>query len=1538
MKTKLLLCMAFITVSYCALRAQGSEQPNVLFIIADDLGKYLPMYGDMQAYAPTIEEIGNNGLIFDRAYCNFPVCGPSRASMLTGIYPETIYGSTGLGYSNKDMKNYSKTKNALSSIDANAKPLLEYIKTQGGYFVLGGGKLYHDAESSKTKDFSNMVNTSSLPAYSKNVNNKVLVEDNHYFDDNEHRDGLLANTLANKIDAYANGSIGGGKPLFIAMGLQKPHGPYAAPVDYFEDFPVDRNDIVPTSFFDQPNDILSTYTFSPVENILKNYLDMELNGENYVDVSKGKRFSNLKPELQKKVVHAYYTCISFIDAQIKKVVDALKDNNLYDNTIIVLTSDHGYKLGHFDRLGKYSVHETDASVPLIISGPGVASGARTSSIAQLIDIYPTLCDLTETEIPSWCQGTSLRPVMSDPTNKVNRYAYTVVNKGGQWIGKSIIADDGVRYSRYVDKNNGNFIDPPGQSLSEEIYDYTDGNIYTANNRINDASYGTHSQKLNSAMDGFFTSGDYARIPETKTYYVSSSGSDTNDGLSENTPWQTLDKVRNASINPGDQVFFKRGDVFVGQLRPSYSGSGGHPITFAAYGTGDKPVLTGSGGSGGDHTSTIFINNQEYFDIKDLEIQNERLATRNGESDHESFGIFVWNNGTEVMSHFNFSNLTVKNVYPISAPSNPGGGCQGGFNSLKMAGIYLRSEKNTVAGQEKHIRDVTLTNSFFTRIGKFGFWSQHAGGADGIGNDSINRNMDYVLRNNHFLHTGGSGITPGGTYNLLVENNVFDYTGSSIDSRMVGRGSGAWFFNCRNVVAQYNKSYHARGSNDSYGMHIDFGNKYVILQYNYSEDNEGFVEILGDNLYATYRFNISVNDGRREKKGNTFWLSDFAGCNRNINSDELFVYNNTVFVDETPEGSHLRPGLMLYADNALIANNTIYAKRGSHIGYKQFDRDPLVQVDHNLYHGDIRVDDFTDQDANGVQGNPLYIAPGDLNAPESYKLEVGSPALGSGRAIVEPPFPMAGQGIFANITARATVDYFGNPVDLTGSGTNMGAYNGSGEPAQGNNGGTPQEGPVFEAEGAIALGGVDIVACSSYSGGEARKALVGDQRVVFDEIDVPSSGLYDIDVHYLTTTAKTLSYRVNGGSVQSAQAPSTGDYCWAGGTTGHVTLQVPLVAGLNTLTFESAPFLDKIELIPNASGGEYEAEDATLTGTAQVASCSNASGGKMVKNIDAGSQNGVEFTNIHVDRAGRYRVSLYYYAQNIRNIVSQTNGGDPVTTCLPATGDWCFQGGSPGESHMEVDLEEGNNTLYFYNAPILDKISVAQYPTGGIFEAENASLSGNAVALTCNAASGNEMVNNLVGGAANAVAFNNVMVYETGSYDMDISYMSTTARSISYQINNGDIQTISVQPSGSWCYQGGAPTDTTVTVGLEEGMNTIVVFDAKILDRIHIRSSDSSALTAVMPDEPIIESSNIESVLYPNPLRPNSTFNVKLMGGTNKASVVTLYDLQGVKVLERHYTNHDGTVQVPTGSLAKGLYLVHVRTRGEADKEFKLVVR
>ena len=521
------------------------------------------------------------------------------------------------------------------------------------------------------------------------------------------------------------------------------------------------------------------------------------------------------------------------------------------------------------------------------------------------------------------------------------------------------------------------------------------------------------------------------VHEPGTYYVSSSeGDDANDGRNSATPFQTLEKICSIGLVPGDSVLFKSGDSFKGQLRLNGSGKRDSIIVVSSYGSGEKPILDGSNVEGGDHLATILINNHGFIAIENLEITNDRKVSRSGVSDQLAYGIYVHNSGNEIMSDLTFKHLTIRDIYAVSIEGVE-------FNSIKVAAIGFKSEKNVIAGKEKHIRDVLVDSIYVEHTTRYGIHTAHGGGDAGIGNDSLNRNMNLVFRNSHYYQTGGSCITPGRSYNCLVENNIFEYPGSDYDPRMANRGSGAWFWSCQNVIAQYNKIYHVRGYGDSYGMHIDFGNTNVILQYNYSEDSEGgFVEILGKNINSVYRFNVSVNDGFRDNHGNTLWVSDFAGTGNRINSDENYIYNNSVFVN-----NNITPDILITGKNTYVYNNIFVATGQAQIGQEvtvNIDAGSELKMSNNLFFGNISSA-FKSHDSSPVFGDPGYAFPGG-NDVDSYKITEGSSAIGAGKVFQEPVFPNAGYGIFAHVDKVPKFDLYGNPVNLAKDIPSIGAFN------------------------------------------------------------------------------------------------------------------------------------------------------------------------------------------------------------------------------------------------------------------------------------------------------------------------------------------------------------------------------------------------------------------------------------------------------------------------------------------------------------------
>ena len=542
--------------------------------------------------------------------------------------------------------------------------------------------------------------------------------------------------------------------------------------------------------------------------------------------------------------------------------------------------------------------------------------------------------------------------------------------------------------------------------------------------------------------------DKIRVTENfNVYYFATNGNDSDVGTYSK-PWKTLAKASEAFetdgnggfLNPGDRLLFRSGDTFKGELKVKRSGIENNPIAISYYGPGELPILSGSGIiSGGDYLSAVNLVNASYIKISHLWIKNDRKNdTRYGWNDKKSFGIYCQANKWGGISRgLTFHHLKITDVYSVGLPED--------FDAIKVTGLRFDSDANEEDTEDNMITevrfaDVLIENCYFSHIGKAGIWATHSG--DFNNSDwTINRNMNFVIKNNTFFQTGGSGVILGKMYNALVEYNDFDQTGYSngTETRLAGRGSGMWTFRCKHVIAQYNKSYDVKGNGDSYGMHIDFGNEDVIYQYNYSQNSEGgFCEILGSNNRCVYRFNVSVNDGYRNNHGNTIWISGFVGSgNSPIRSNNSYIYNNTIYYTE-----NYSPNIEIYARNTYIYNNAFMTTGGASIG----SEGPVIdisngslRVSNNYFKGNISTN-FQNRDNNKIVDTwPGFHDAGSLEM-EGFKVYSGSSMVDAGKSFYQPAFPMAGQGIFSSISAYPEEDAFGNWIDIENQAPNIGVDN------------------------------------------------------------------------------------------------------------------------------------------------------------------------------------------------------------------------------------------------------------------------------------------------------------------------------------------------------------------------------------------------------------------------------------------------------------------------------------------------------------------
>ncbi len=420
------------TVGLCLFGDSGSaaeaKRPNVLFVVSDDLNNMLGCYGDPLARTPNIDRLAARGVRFDRAYCVFPLCGPSRNALLTGLYPN----STGILANAQIFRQTIPSQQSMPQVFRNA-----------GYFAARIGKLYH-YNVPKSVGTNGHDDPASWELELNPAGVDRLEEEPHIFtllpgqfggtlswyaspkSDPHHTDGLMAEDAEWVLERCAKRRD---RPFFLAIGFFRPHTPYVAPKSYFELYP-ER---------DMP----------VVQGVKEDQADIPPAGLG----SYKREQDQLTDDLRRQCRQAYYASISFMDAQVGRVVAALDRLGLADNTIIVFTSDHGYHMGEHGLWQKMSLFEESARVPLLIVAPGVAAkGVAASSPISHIDLFPTLAELCGVAPPANVQGQSLAPMLRDPSVAGRGWAITQVMRGGGPLRASVttnVGADGPRFFGYT---------------------------------------------------------------------------------------------------------------------------------------------------------------------------------------------------------------------------------------------------------------------------------------------------------------------------------------------------------------------------------------------------------------------------------------------------------------------------------------------------------------------------------------------------------------------------------------------------------------------------------------------------------------------------------------------------------------------------------------------------------------------------------------------------------------------------------------------------------------------------------------------------------------------------------------------------------------------------------------------------------------------------------------------------------------------------------------------------------------------------------
>lgn len=419
---------------FCVNQIEAADKPyNVLFIISDDLtATALSCYGNQVCQTPHIDSIAARGTRFTHAYCQATYCGPSRASFMSGYYP---HATKAFGYVSP------------RSYIGDRPTWAQHFKNQG-YYSARVSKIYHmgvpgdiekgndgtDDPASWTERFNSPGPEWAAPGNGETLENnpdgkKPAVGGNTFVvveadgGDLVHSDGKTARKAVELIEKLKE------EPFFMGVGFVRPHVPFVAPATYFPPFLPYSRHILP-------------------EKVDGDWDDIPQLGINY------KTSLNMKMDVrrQKKAVGGYLASVAYMDAQVGKVLEAVKRSGLEDRTIVIFTSDHGYHLGEHDFWAKVSLHEESAAVPLIISVPG-KQPAVCNSMVELLDLYPTISSLCGLKIPTGIQGKDLSPLLDDPGQRVRDTAFSVDprNKGNRGF---LLRDERWAYIQYKEDASG----------------------------------------------------------------------------------------------------------------------------------------------------------------------------------------------------------------------------------------------------------------------------------------------------------------------------------------------------------------------------------------------------------------------------------------------------------------------------------------------------------------------------------------------------------------------------------------------------------------------------------------------------------------------------------------------------------------------------------------------------------------------------------------------------------------------------------------------------------------------------------------------------------------------------------------------------------------------------------------------------------------------------------------------------------------------------------------------------------------------------
>jgi len=473
-----------------------ARQKNILFIAVDDLKPVTGAYGDRHAKTPGMDRLAREGIVFQNTYCQQAISAATRASLLTGMYP--------------DKTRVWDLVTDFRQVNPNAVSLPQYFRSHG-YETAAMGKIFHkesagpghDAPSWSVpyRDAGNKMYALPFTANEKGRGPAVECAD---VPDNTYRDGRITELALQLLDSLSDND----KPFFLAVGFLKPHLPFVAPKKYWDLY--NRNEFEVAPF--QKRALNSPDLAYHPSGELKNYSDIP----QFSSWSENE-MEHLPAEKQKELIHGYYAAMSYTDAQILRLLEELDRLGIRENTIIVLWGDHGWHLGDHGLWNKHTNFEQATHALLMMSIPGQKMGTKTAAISEFTDIFPTLCDLVKIAKPDYLDGKSLLPAIKDPSSEIREYAFMQYPRGNNRMGYSIRTKR-FRYTVWLGDGFRSWMPfDEKMVIAREMYDYEKDPLETESilRKMEYSGNRAELEKLfRECMDREFTScGSYSKIAD-----------------------------------------------------------------------------------------------------------------------------------------------------------------------------------------------------------------------------------------------------------------------------------------------------------------------------------------------------------------------------------------------------------------------------------------------------------------------------------------------------------------------------------------------------------------------------------------------------------------------------------------------------------------------------------------------------------------------------------------------------------------------------------------------------------------------------------------------------------------------------------------------------------------------------------------------------------------------------------------------------------------------------------------------------------------